>query len=230
MSPANLNYVLDHNPDLTKYKIEINPNSIEIKEGLSIKNPRTYRKYNIPSDKIIFIFGGNLGIPQSINLLKEHISYCKSIEKAFFLIVGDGTEYENFKNWIQTDAVKNVLLIKELPKMEYDEIIAISHVGLIFLNPNFTIPNFPSRILSYMQNKLPVICATDIITDIGTIASENGYGYSCLTNDLESFYNFVTKLLDGNLREEMGNKAFKYLNKEYSVESSYYKIIEKLNH
>jgi hypothetical protein len=28
----------------------------------------------------------------------------------------------------------------------------------------------------------------------------------------------------------MGNKAFKYLNKEYSVESSYNKIIEKLNH
>ena len=65
---------------------------------------------------------------------------------------------------MKKECVENALLIKELSKIEYDEIIKISHVGLIFLNPNFTIPNFPSRILSYMQNYLPVICATDLIT------------------------------------------------------------------
>jgi glycosyltransferase involved in cell wall biosynthesis len=171
-----------------------------------------------------------LGLPQGIEFVKKQIANCNSIQKAFFLIIGNGTEFGNLKNWIESEQLNNVVLIQELSKTDYEEITRLAQVGLIFLNPKFTIPNFPSRILSYMQNKLPVICATDIITDIGTIASENGYGYSCLTNDLESFYNFVTKMLDENLREEMGNKAFKYLNKEYSVESSYNKIIEKLNH
>ena len=32
---------------------------------------------------------------------------------------------------------------------------------LIFLDYRFTIPNFPSRLLSYMQAKLPVLACTD---------------------------------------------------------------------
>ncbi len=231
MSPANKQYILKENPEISEDKIEINPNSIDVTEILNknIISKDLLIKYQIPLNKILFLFGGNLGLPQGIEFVKKQIANCKSIQKAFFLIIGNGTEYENLKNWIESEQLGNVALIQELSKSDYEQITRLSQVGLIFLNPNFTIPNFPSRILSYMQNKLPVICATDKNTDIGKIALENGYGYSCLTNDMESFYNFVTKLLDENLREEMGNKALEYLHKEYSVEISYNKIVEKSN-
>ena len=228
MSPANLNYVLENNPEIEKNKLEVNPNSLEVKENSFGLVTDLYIKYNIPRNKIIFIFGGNLGIPQGIEFLKVNIAYCKSIKEAFFLIVGDGTEYDNFSHWIQTEGIINALLMKELPKSEYDEIIRLSHVGLIFLNPLFTIPNFPSRILSYMQNCLPVICATDIVTDIGETAVNNNFGYKCLTSDSEAFFEYVIKLLDKNLRITMGKNGFEFLCKEYSVENSYNKIIEKL--
>jgi glycosyltransferase involved in cell wall biosynthesis len=232
MSPANKQYILKENPEIREDKIEINPNSIEV---LNISNKNftskdLLLKYKIPLDKTLFLFGGNLGLPQGIEFLKKQIANCSSIQEAFFLIIGNGTEFESLKKWIESNQLNNVALIQELSKTDYEEITRFAQVGLIFLNPKFTIPNFPSRILSYMQNKLPVICATDINTDIGTITSENGFGYNCLTNDLELFYTFVTKLLNENLRVEMGNKAFKFLKKEYSVESSYYKIIEKMNH
>jgi len=228
MSPANLNYVLENNTEIENKKLEVNPNSIEVKENSFVLETDLYTKYNIPRNKIIFIFGGNLGIPQGIDFLKANIAYCKSIKEAFFLIVGDGTEYNNFSHWIQTESIFNAKLIKELPKSEYDEIIKLSHVGLIFLNPRFTIPNFPSRILSYMQNCLPVICATDLVTDIGEIAVNNNYGYKCLTSDYESFFDFVVKLLNKDLREQMGKKGLEFLKNEYNVEKSYNKIIEKI--
>ncbi len=228
MSPANLNYVLENNPEIEKKKLEVNPNSIEVKENSFGLVTDLYIKYNIPRNKIIFIFGGNLGIPQGIDFLKVNIAYCKSIKEAFFLIVGDGTEYDNFSHWIQTEGIINALLIKELHKSEYDEIIKLSHVGLIFLNPLFTIPNFPSRILSYLQNNLPVICATDLVTDIGEIAVNNNFGYKCLTSDSEAFFEYVIKLLDKNLRITMGQNGFEFLCNEYSVENSFNKIIEKL--
>jgi len=149
--------------------------------------------------------------------------------KGFFLIVGNGTEYKNLNDWIQSEGIKNAVLIKEVPKNEFNQLLSISHVGLILLNPNFTIPNFPSRILSYMQDKLPVICATDKSTDIGKIANENNFGFSCLTTDLEAFFDFVIKLLNPELRNQMGQSAFQYLQKEYSVEQSYNTIINKFN-
>ena len=228
MSPANLKYVLDNNPQIEKKKLEVNPNSIEVKGNYFGLETDLYIKYNIPRNKVIFIFGGNLGIPQGIDFLKINIAYCKSIKEAFFLIVGDGTEYDNFSHWIQTEGIINALLIKELPKSEYDEIIRLSHVGLIFLNPLFTIPNFPSRILSYLQNCLPVICATDPVTDIGEIAVNNNFGYKCLTSDSEAFFEYVIKLLDKDLRITMGQNGFEFLTNECSVENSYNKIIEKL--
>lgn len=228
MSPANLNYILKNNPELDRNKLEVNPNSINVNENSFKLDLDLYIKYNIPRNKVIFIFGGNLGIPQGINFLEYNISYCKSILDAFFLIVGNGTEYDNFSNWIQTEDITNALLIKELPKSEYDEIIRLSHVGLIFLNPLFTIPNFPSRLLSYMENYLPVICATDLVTDIGDIAVDNNFGFKCLTSDFQGFFDCVTNLLDKNLRIKMGKNGFDFLKTHYNVENSCNLIIEKL--
>ena len=228
MSLANLNYVLKNNPEVEKKRLEVNPNSIEVKDYTLRLETDLHVKYDITKNKIIFIFGGNLGIPQGINFLKANIAYCKSIKDAFFVIIGDGTEYISLSNWIETEGILNALLIKELPKSEYDEIIKRSHVGLIFLAPQFTIPNFPSRILSYMQNSLPVICATDLVTDIGEIAVKNNFGYKCLTSDYEAFFECVVKLLDKNTRIIMGKNGFRFLINEYSVENSYNKIIEKM--
>lgn len=228
MSPANIDYLIKNNPQLNSQKVEENPNTIEIKNIKDSLDLDLFKKYNIPRDKIIYLFGGNLGVPQGINFLKQNIEYCKSIKKAFFVIIGDGTEFIDFKKWIETEKVYNVILVKELPKSEYDEFLKFSHVGLIFLNPLFTIPNFPSQVLSYMQNKLPIICATDLVTDIGKIASDNNFGYSCLTTDFESFIDYVEKLLNEDLRNQMGENAYNYLINFYNVDVTYNKIIEKL--
>lgn len=228
MSPANLNYILHHNPEIDKSRIEVNPNSIEIKDDFSSADTELYNKYNIPSDKVIFIFGGNLGLPQAIKYLQENIVFCNSIKEAFFLIIGNGTEYQNCKNWIKKNNIENALLIKELPNSDFNQVIKLSHVGLIFLNPGFTIPNFPSRILSYMQNNLPIICATDSATDIGDIVRTNNFGFSCLTSEYIKFYEFVQKMINNELRDKMGLNGREYLKNTYSVRDSYQKIIEKI--
>ena len=227
MSPANLEYLIKNNPQINSSKLEVNPNTIEVAIRNNISKEDLFDKYNIPRDKTIYLFGGNLGAPQAINLLKQNIEYCKSITKAFFVIIGDGTEYQDFKQWTDLENTNNLLLIKELSRSEYEGILSLAHVGLIFLNPLFTIPNFPSRVLSYMQFKLPIICATDLVTDIGRIASTNNFGYSCLTSDLESFFDYVVRLLNKDLRTQMGENSFNYLTKNYNIDVSYNKIIKK---
>ena len=124
--------------------------------------------------------------------------------------------------------LNNIILIKEIAANEYNALLKIVHVGLIFLNPAFTIPNFPSRLLSYMQFKIPIICATDEVTDIGNIAQENNFGFKCHTADKIKFYQFVKNLLDYDLRKQMGENAYNYLLQEYDVKITYQKIIEKL--
>ena len=78
---------------------------------------------------------------------------------------------------------------------------------------------------------MPVLMATDVHTDIGTIAEENGYGLWCQNGDLEKFNNILDKLC-GNpvLREEMGRKGFAFLNNNYLVARSADIIMKHFEH
>ena len=98
-------------------------------------------------------------------------------------------------------------------------------VGLIFLDHRFTIPNYPLRLLSYLENKMPIICATDVNTDIGRIAEENGYGYWCESVKPDDFTALIDKMLVSD-RKEMGQKGYQFLKENYIVEHTYNAIIK----
>ena len=76
---------------------------------------------------------------------------------------------------------KNMRLMKRLPKNDFDRMIAACDVGMIFLDHQFTIPNFPSRLLAYMQAGLPVLACTDTNSDIGKVITEGYFGWWCVS-------------------------------------------------
>jgi hypothetical protein len=112
-----------------------------------------------------------------------------------------------------------------LPKNEYDELVRACDVGLIFLDHRFTIPNYPSRLLSYLENKMPIIAATDPNTDIGRIAEENGYGYWCESNEVSSFVSCVNRMLDSDIIA-MGQRGYEFMTQNYLVEHTYAQIMK----
>ena len=179
MSQANVEYLLKHNPQIDPAKVEICPNSIEVQDlrVTPAEREALRTKYAIPLDKKVFVYGGNLGKPQGIPFIIECLKSRRDDPDVFFLIVGDGTEYKKLESWFANNEPKNMKLMKRLPKEDYDRMVAACDVGLIFLDHRFTIPNFPSRLLSYMQAGLPVLCCTDPNTDIGTVCMEGGFGW-----------------------------------------------------
>lgn len=228
MSPANVRYLLAHNPSIPPQKVEVNPNSIELSGlNLSVNERNILRtKYQVPVSQTVFVYGGNLGKPQGIDFLMEVILDNVDNKKAFFLIVGSGTEYNRLNAWFKGNEPSNAMLIPGLPQEEYDRLVQTCDVGLIFLDRRFTIPNFPSRLLSYLENKMPVIAATDPNTDIGVIAEENGFGFRVVNGDKEGFKEAVLKLSnEKSPRMEMGENGYNYLCENYLVSNSYDKIM-----
>ena len=230
MSPANVDYLLKHNTFLNKEKIETCPNSIELSTMAPvIEKYNIIEKYSIPKNSTLFIYGGSLGKPQGLDFLLKVLDANKEKKDRYFLIIGSGTEYKKILNWFEMNKPLNSKLIAALPKHEYDELIQACDVGLIFLDPRFTIPNYPSRLLSYLENRMPVLMATDVHTDIGTIAEENGYGLWCQNGDLDKFNSLLDILcLNQELRKEMGEKGFQFLMENYQVSQSAKKILSHL--
>lgn len=230
MSPANVEFVLNYNPEVHPSKVEVNPNSIEpIEINYSAQEKHDIRlKYNLPTDKKILVYGGNLGKPQGLDFLLETIENTKQ-EGAFFLIVGDGTEFNRLQNWFDINKPSNALLFQKLPKDDYIKLLAACDIGLIFLHQDFTIPNFPSRLLSYLEMRKPILAATDPNTDIGSIIEDNKCGYKVISGNQTEMQNKLDSLLNDNLIE-MGLNGRKLLFNEYLVDKSYELILNKTKH
>lgn len=224
MSPANSEYLIKHNPSVDPSKVEVCPNSIEltdIKKTSSEEKEDLLKKLGIPSSKTIFIYGGNLGKPQGIDFLLEVVKANEKEDKSFIIIIGNGTEFHKVQHWFEENKPVNSLLMESIPKDEYDKLVKIADVGLIFLDHRFTIPNYPSRLLSYLENSQPVLCATDPNTDIGKIAEKEGYGLWCESNNLEEFMAKLRKLSGASeLREAMGKKGRAFLEANYTVDKT----------
>lgn len=228
MSQANSHYLMKHNPTLDIRKVEVAPNALEPIDFKVTHNDkiRIRQKYHIPLEKTVYIYGGNLGKPQGIDFLIKCLLKNEENLNTFILICGGGTEYEKLNQFFSNNQLKNAKLLPFLPREDYELLVHASDVGLIFLDYRFTIPNFPSRLLSYMQAHMPIISATDPHTDIGDIIEEGKFGYKVFSNNVEDFNQHLLTLTDVALRKEMGLKARKYLENHFTADHTY-KIINK---
>ena len=220
MSPANCQYVLEHNPEIPPEKVEECPNSCEIKDiRLTEKERQEIRqKYGLPLGKKIFVYGGNLGRPQGIPFIIDCLRTLLDNPNVFFLIVGNGTEFHKLQNFFQLEHPYNMKLMSQLPKDDFDRMLAACDVGLIFLDYRFTIPNFPSRLLSYLQAGLPVLSCTDNATDIGQIIEQNQLGWSSPSNSVDAFAKAVEKASTAVYDAQSG---IQFMKEHYDAKRSY---------
>ncbi|WP_431810298.1 glycosyltransferase family 4 protein [Lysinibacillus capsici] len=230
MSQANVEFITKNNKSIIENKvIEICPNTITPSPPIKNDKNRIRKKYKIPTNKTVFIYGGNLGKPQGIDFLIDCINANKNNEKVYFVIVGSGTEYQKLRDFLNINKLTNIKLISQLPKTEYELLASSCDVGLIFLDYRFSIPNFPSRILSYMQASMPILAATDTSTDMGKIIEEGNFGFWCYSKDVNSFTEKIELLCDKEIVTSMGINSRLFLEKNYTSKHSYEIIMKHFN-
>ena len=221
MSQANVDYILAHNPELNKNKIEICPNSLEY-EDKSVNSEQRFAlrdKYDIPLDKKVFVYGGNLGKPQGIPFLLDCLKAEKDNKEVFFLIVGDGTEFNKIKSFIEENKLENTRLMSKLPREDYDRMVAACDVGMIFLDKRFSIPNYPSRLLSYMMAGVPILACTDVNSDVGKTVVDGGFGWWCESKNPEEFSKLVEQACTADTTD-MKQKMKEYFLANFTTEKS----------
>ncbi len=225
MSEAGIQYIKNIYPNISA-KLEISPNCLKDKERRFItkeekKNIR--QQFSIPTNKIIFIFGGNLGLSQGID---DAIKCLKSVDDQdiCFLIVGSGTEYKRVsKSFLNS---KNVIVKESLPSRVFEELLLACDVGLIFLNICYTVPNVPSRLTSYLRAGIPVVAAIDHVTDVGQIVESANCGISLFNGDKEKFKEAINTMKNVVIREKMSKNARELFNLKFSSKVVYSTMIK----
>lgn len=214
MSEANIRYLAGHDPE-TESKLMLFPNTVRIKAPSGVKQP---------GDTLSFMLGGNLGEPQAVDVIMDGIAQlCREgFDGAKFHIVGDGTRAAYVKKRISEEDLTNVTYAAALPRDEYEELLRDQDVGIISLSHRFTIPNFPSRLLSYMQLSKPVLVVADGSTDMREVVEVRAQcGFYASSASPDAFVQKVKEICSRkNELPLMGKSGRRYLEENYDVKLS----------
>lgn len=222
MSAMGAEYIRSKNRYLPPDKVEVCPNSIRPTQEISKNASHEIRdKYKIPREACVFLFSGNLGKGHGLHFMVEAIRKLADYPKAYFVFGGAGTHYNYLDNMLSENSPGNVFLYNWLPRKDFEDILTTSDVGLILLY-NYTSPQFPSRLLSYLEYSKAVLCAVNKNTDIGSIVEKEGCGLEVEHGDLDAFVNAVKTLSEGEEeRRRMGARARNLIMDRYTARHSY---------
>lgn len=225
MSPANVDYILQRNSYLNKNRVVVLPNW-EKNNKKAHYSEEIRKKYDLEG-KFVLIYGGNMGIPQNLELLLKLAEEKKTYKDAVFLFVGKGTEKERLRSMAKDMELGNVRFLDFIPREDFDMLQASCNVGYITLHPNFPTPNIPSKYLGYYGAKLPILAAVDPVTDFGTyiIDSCKG-GLWSFANDFKKLSsNFDTLYNNRELCKTMGENGYQYV-LDFTPETTYSHLME----
>lgn len=227
MSNANIEYLKAHNDNLDGKVIELFPNAVIVKSPHApnrTNNRDVLDKLGVAADKLVFIYGGNLGKPQGLDFVAEAIKECCNIDGICFIIVGKGSEKK--KLFAELNGVPNVITLDALPKDEYERLCGQCDVGMVALDKRFTIPNYPSRMLSYLENAMPIFACTDKNTDVKELVEDQAKcGKWCPSGDVDAFKECVEWFVANRDRlERLGVNGYEYMAANFNVADNVKKL------
>lgn len=109
-------------------------------------------------DRVTFTYAGVMGMAQGLDVVLDVAAAVRDMTHVQFVLVGDGADRESLLRRIEVENLRNVRLLRALPKERIPALLAVSHVGLLVLK--FSIPGaVPSKIYEAMASGLPILFA-----------------------------------------------------------------------
>ena len=196
---------------------ESNPPKREIRLRLGLVN------------KIVFFFGGNVGIAQDIDNLLRLASSLAGDSRIFFLIVGEGSEARRLDATIAERRLTNIRMLPPVEQREYMSMVSEFDIGLISLDRRLKNHNIPGKLLSYFYWGIPVLASINAGSDLFALLEGNQAGICVANGDDEGLRAAALQLAnDPDLRHRMGRNGRLLLEEKFSVESAAQQILQHL--
>lgn len=230
MSKGNIEYLLEHNSEISRDKMHILRNWGKIKEKINIDRENLRKEYNYQNNDFILVFGGNMGKPQELDFLLEIAQELFEEKNIKFLFIGQGTEQKRLKQKSKEMELVNVKFIDFIPREDYEKVLAMCDLGIISLSSKFTIPNIPSKTIDYFKLELPVIAFVDNNTDYSEVLeSEARAGLCSLHGDIKKAKENILKFQENKeLREKFGKNGREYYERYLGVDIAYNTIMKEV--
>ncbi|MGG2079119.1 glycosyltransferase family 4 protein [Lelliottia nimipressuralis] len=227
MSEKNKEVFLNNNPNI---------DNVNVLYNWCDTAPNIRKKYDVApdciskiQDKIIYLYGGNIGKAQDMaNLIRLAVAM-KPYSNVHFLFIGQGDEYEFVSESIVAESLDNVTLIPSISQQEFKEVLKFVHVGLFSLSKKHTAHNFPGKLLGYMKSNLPILGSVNKDNDLMSVINNSHAGHVYENGEDDMLFKAAVKMAtDDSYRSTCGHNAYQLLNNKFSVGSAFDNIMASL--
>jgi len=169
----------------------------------------------------IFVYIGNMGVAQGIEILMDLIHSLRHRDDIGFLFVGRGTEFSELKSETVSRDLNNVLFFDEIDPSEIPGLLAQCHVGLVALHPDHKTHNVPGKFVSYVQYGLPVLARVNRGTDLEKLIEDSGVGRVYVGSSVDELKILAEELADDKaLRSTMSEHGTRLGRSMFSPEAA----------
>lgn len=223
---GNVSFIKKYYPDIPNKRFDILPfwlNELNVRPKDQIKV-----EFGLKG-KFVVIYGGSVGAAQRIDHIVELADACREYKEIVFVILGKGAYLDVIKEMVAERQLENVVFKAFLPQEQYLSFLAACDVGMIILNEKMATPNFPSKALSYLNMKVPILAALDHTTDFGTYLEENNAGLWGFSDDIPTLKERLISYYENkDLREKVKENGYNLFKNHLTTQQAYKTIINKV--
>ncbi|WP_300333578.1 glycosyltransferase family 4 protein [Accumulibacter sp.] len=177
----------------------------------------------------IFVYAGNMGIAQGMDVLLELAERFRSREDVGFLFVGRGSEAGRLAVQARLRGLDNVLFREEIDPDEIPDLYSQCHVGLVALDARHRSHNIPGKFLTYMQSGLPVLASVNRGNDLAAMIRTENVGRVCEEDGAEKLQMAAEELLDALVADpDYAQRCRSLFFREFSAERAVRQIVGAL--
>ncbi len=205
MSERNLDYFAAEGPEVG-CRVEVLYNWARSR-GQTIA-PTRYRQELGLEDRVVFLYGGNLGVAQDPAMIVRLAAAFGDEPRPFFLLVGDGSEAGALKAEAERLGLDNLRFLPPVDHATYLGMVSEFDVGLITLNRSLETHNFPSKMHDFMYCRKPILAALNPGNDLRPLLERSDAGLVCWSGDDEELGARARRLsADTDLRRRLGENG-----------------------
>lgn len=231
MSDGNIRYIKENNPNIAASKVVLLYNWITDNEEQTEVDKSNIRNYYGLTNKIVALYGGNLGLGQRIENIIDLAEHYLHNDFVRFVVIAKGIEMERFRLMVKEKSLTNVTFIDFMPQKDYLAFVSSVDIGLVSINENYAVPTCPSKAISYMASGIPVFAMINPNNDYGIMIENAGAGYWSLGSDKERIYALFDNMInDKNLRCQMGECGRAFYEGNGTSVVAYQTIIKQLGY
>jgi colanic acid biosynthesis glycosyl transferase WcaI len=175
-------------------RVEVIPNPVDTAAVTPASRDTPYRSELGLGDATVFMYAGNLGHSQSLDLVVEVARRHADRSDIAYLVNGGGVMADHMAR--AAADLPNLTVVGYQPAERVPEVLATADVHLVLLKTGLGASSVPSKAFSALAAGRPLIAAIDPGTEVAKVVTEAGAGLAVLPDDPDAFVAAVEQLAD----------------------------------